>query len=77
MNSVEADQCLDREHMFVTGFSMGGCFSNEDSQRHDIAAIGPHSGGSRSLGAAQRQQQRARYAGAVPLVSARGAARLV
>jgi poly(3-hydroxybutyrate) depolymerase len=47
---VEADQCLDRAHMFVSGFSMGGYFSNEiGCLRNDIAGIGPHSGGSHDL----------------------------
>lgn len=47
---VEADQCLDRAHMFISGFSMGGYFSNEvGCLRSDIAAIGPHSGGSHDL----------------------------
>jgi polyhydroxybutyrate depolymerase len=42
-----ADQCIAREHVFVTGFSMGGYFANETGcLRPDIAAIGPHSGGS-------------------------------
>jgi polyhydroxybutyrate depolymerase len=45
------DQCIDRRHVFVTGFSMGGYFSNETGcLRPDIAAIGPHSGGTHDLG---------------------------
>jgi polyhydroxybutyrate depolymerase len=45
-----ADQCVDREHIFVTGFSMGGYFTNETGcLRSNIAAIGPHSGGSHDL----------------------------
>jgi polyhydroxybutyrate depolymerase len=49
---AEADQCVDREHVFVSGFSMGGYFSNETGcLRPDIAAIGPHSGGSHDLDA--------------------------
>jgi polyhydroxybutyrate depolymerase len=44
---AENDQCLDRQHVFMTGFSMGGYFSNETGcMREDIRAIGPHSGGS-------------------------------
>jgi polyhydroxybutyrate depolymerase len=47
---AEADQCVDRKHVFVSGFSMGGYFSNETGcLRADIAAIGPHSGGSHEL----------------------------
>jgi polyhydroxybutyrate depolymerase len=47
---ADVDRCLDREHVFVTGFSMGGYFSNETGcLRSDIAAIGPHSGGSHPL----------------------------
>jgi polyhydroxybutyrate depolymerase len=45
------DQCVDRQHVFVTGFSMGGYFANETGcLRADIAAIGPHSGGSHDFG---------------------------
>lgn len=47
---VEAEQCVDRHHIFMTGFSMGGYFSNETGcLRSEIAAIGPHSGGSHEL----------------------------
>lgn len=47
---VEADQCIDKKHVFVSGFSMGGYFSNEiGCVRNDIAGIGPHSGGSHDL----------------------------
>jgi polyhydroxybutyrate depolymerase len=47
---AEADRCLDRDHVFMTGFSMGGYFSNETGcLRPDIAAIAPHSGGSHDL----------------------------
>lgn len=47
---TEADQCLDKSHIFVSGFSMGGYFSNENAcLRSDIAGIGPHSGGSHDL----------------------------
>ena len=50
LDFVEADQCLDRQHVFVTGFSMGGYFSNATGcLRSNIAAIGPHSGGSHDL----------------------------
>jgi polyhydroxybutyrate depolymerase len=44
---AEDDQCIDKNHVFMTGFSMGGYFSNESGcMREDIRAIGPHSGGS-------------------------------
>lgn len=49
---VKADQCIDEDHMFMTGFSMGGYFSHESGcQRSDIRAIGPHSGGTHELSA--------------------------
>ena len=47
---VEDDQCIDTAHIFVSGFSMGGYFSNEvGCLRSDIASVGPHSGGSHNL----------------------------
>jgi poly(3-hydroxybutyrate) depolymerase len=45
---VEQSQCLDREHVFVTGFSMGGYFSNHigcQQGNAKIRAVAPHSGG--------------------------------
>jgi polyhydroxybutyrate depolymerase len=49
---VSLDQCLDREHVFVTGFSMGGYFSHHTGcMRDDIRAVAPHSGGTHSLDA--------------------------
>jgi polyhydroxybutyrate depolymerase len=49
---ADKDQCIDRAHMFVTGFSMGGYFSNEvGCQSSAIRAIGPHSGGTHDLSA--------------------------
>jgi polyhydroxybutyrate depolymerase len=49
---VEADRCIDRSHVFLTGFSMGGYFTNETGcLRSNVAAIGPHSGGSHDLSA--------------------------
>jgi polyhydroxybutyrate depolymerase len=45
-DDIELDQCIDREHVFVTGFSMGGYFSHHAGcMRDDIRAIAPHSGG--------------------------------
>lgn len=47
---ISADQCLDRDHIFVTGFSMGGYFSHHAGcMRSDIRAVAPHSGGTHSL----------------------------
>lgn len=49
---AEADQCVDHRHIFVTGFSMGGYFTNETGcLRSNVAAIAPHSGGSHDLSA--------------------------
>jgi len=45
---IEADQCLDRDHVFVTGFSMGGYFSNHigcQQGNSKVRAVAPHSGG--------------------------------
>jgi polyhydroxybutyrate depolymerase len=50
LDFADADQCVDRHHVFVTGFSMGGYFTNETGcLRSNVAAIGPHSGGSHDL----------------------------
>lgn len=47
---VGDDQCIDPKRIFVSGFSMGGYFSNEiGCLRDDIASVGPHSGGSHDL----------------------------
>jgi predicted esterase len=47
---AKADQCIDTKHMFLSGFSMGGYFSNEvGCLRDDMASVGPHSGGSHDL----------------------------
>lgn len=47
---VARDQCLDRDHVFVSGFSMGGYFANEiGCLRRDIAGIASHSGGTHAL----------------------------
>jgi len=47
---VASDRCVDREHLFMTGFSMGGYFSNElGCNRTNLTAIAPHSGGSHDL----------------------------
>lgn len=47
---AEADQCVDREHVFMAGFSMGGYFANEvGCTNPNVRAIGAHSGGSHDL----------------------------
>ncbi|HEX4339335.1 MAG TPA: hypothetical protein VH062_25685 [Polyangiaceae bacterium] len=47
---TEADQCVDHDHVFMSGFSMGGYFSNETGcLRKEIRAIAPHSGGTHPL----------------------------
>jgi polyhydroxybutyrate depolymerase len=47
ISSIEADQCLSREHVFMTGFSMGAYFSNHAGcQMSDVVhGVAPHSGG--------------------------------
>lgn len=43
---VEQDQCIDEEHVFATGFSMGGYFTHHIAcERPDFRAAAPHSGG--------------------------------
>jgi polyhydroxybutyrate depolymerase len=55
---VEKDQCVDRAHVYMTGFSMGGYFSNETGcQRSEIRAVGPHSGGTHDLGACPQMRK--------------------
>ncbi|HEY5920861.1 MAG TPA: PHB depolymerase family esterase [Kofleriaceae bacterium] len=47
---VALDQCLDLEHVYVTGFSMGGYFSHHTGcMREDIRAVAPHSGGTHAF----------------------------
>ena len=49
---ISADQCIDTEHVFITGFSMGGYFANHAGcMRPDLRAIAPHSGGTHALDA--------------------------
>jgi poly(3-hydroxybutyrate) depolymerase len=43
---IAQDQCIDAAHVFSTGFSMGGYFTEHvGCYRSDIRAIAPHSGG--------------------------------
>jgi polyhydroxybutyrate depolymerase len=47
---ASADQCIDKNHIFMTGWSMGGYLSHHSGcLRDDIRAIGPHSGGTHDL----------------------------
>jgi poly(3-hydroxybutyrate) depolymerase len=47
---ADADQCIDHDHIFITGFSMGGFFAHENAcLRSDIRAVAPHSGGTHDL----------------------------
>ena len=44
---AEDDQCIDHDHVYMTGFSMGGYFTNHSGcLRKDLRAVAPHSGGS-------------------------------
>jgi polyhydroxybutyrate depolymerase len=48
LDDIEQDQCIDRERVFATGFSMGGYFSHHiGCQRGGdlVRAVAPHSGG--------------------------------
>jgi polyhydroxybutyrate depolymerase len=47
VESIAASHCVDRERVFVTGFSMGGYFSNHVGCAHSdsVRAVAPHSGG--------------------------------
>jgi poly(3-hydroxybutyrate) depolymerase len=45
---IEATQCIDHQHVFATGFSMGGYFSNHIGCQlggGKFRAVAPHSGG--------------------------------
>jgi len=47
---VAKDQCIDSDHVFATGFSMGGYFSHHiGCMRTDFAGVAPHSGGTHPL----------------------------
>lgn len=47
---TDADRCVDHEHIFMNGFSMGGYFSHESACRNPkIRAIAPHSAGTHDL----------------------------
>jgi polyhydroxybutyrate depolymerase len=48
---INGDQCIDRNHIFITGLSMGGYFTNETACVNPaFRAAGPHSAGTHDLG---------------------------
>ena len=49
---IQTDQCIDSNHVFATGFSMGGYFAHHiGCERTDFRAVAPHSGGVHDLSA--------------------------
>jgi polyhydroxybutyrate depolymerase len=49
---VATDQCIDADHVFATGFSMGGYMAHHvGCERTDFRAVAPHSGGTHALDA--------------------------
>jgi len=47
---ADQDRCIDREHVFMNGFSMGGYLSNDAACINpNIKGIAPHSGGTHKL----------------------------
>ena len=55
---ADADQCIDHDHIFMTGWSMGGYLSNHSGcLRDDLRAIGPHSGGTHDLRACKGKKK--------------------
>jgi len=49
---IATDQCIDSDHVFATGFSMGGYLSHHiGCERSDFRAVAPHSGGVHDLSA--------------------------
>lgn len=53
--SLVAEQCVDREHVFMTGFSMGGYFTHEAACNYPgLAGAAPHSGGTHALEQCER-----------------------
>ncbi|HEX4449225.1 MAG TPA: PHB depolymerase family esterase [Kofleriaceae bacterium] len=47
---VATDQCIDADHVFATGFSMGGYMAHHvGCERTDFRAVAPHSGGTHDL----------------------------
>jgi polyhydroxybutyrate depolymerase len=55
---ISLDQCIDDDHVFVTGFSMGGYFSHHvGCMRDDVRAVAPHSGGAHPFDACTTQHK--------------------
>lgn len=55
---AQSDQCIDSQHVYMTGFSMGGYFANETGcLRSEIRAVAPHSGGTHDLGSCVSQHK--------------------
>jgi polyhydroxybutyrate depolymerase len=49
---IAKDQCIDADHVYLTGFSMGGYFAHHAGcERSDLRAVAPHSGGTHDLSA--------------------------
>jgi polyhydroxybutyrate depolymerase len=49
---IQTDQCIDGNHVFATGFSMGGYMAHHiGCERTDFRAVAPHSGGAHDLSA--------------------------
>jgi len=47
---IATDQCIDSDHVFATGFSMGGYMAHHvGCERTDFRAVAPHSGGTHTL----------------------------
>jgi polyhydroxybutyrate depolymerase len=47
---IATDQCIDADHVFATGFSMGGYMAHHiGCERTDFRAVAPHSGGTHDL----------------------------
>ena len=54
---IDTDQCVDRDHVFISGFSMGGYLSNETGCLNPrFHGIGPASGGTHDLSACPGNQ---------------------
>jgi len=58
VETADSDQCIDRTHIFVSGWSMGGFLSHETGcLRPEIRAIGPHSAGTHDLSKCASQKK--------------------
>jgi polyhydroxybutyrate depolymerase len=55
---AQSDQCIDSQHVYMTGFSMGGYLANETGcTRPEIRAVAPHSGGTHDLSSCVSQHK--------------------